>query len=69
MVSDFLCTCHRPLNLSDKQLQENSHVKDKNAYILRSIQVDGYWTSKHMMEQVWLIFFYVCIINEKIFLN
>ena len=42
MVSDFLCTCHGPLNLSDEQLQENPHIKDKNAYILHSVQADGY---------------------------
>ena len=57
MVSGFLCACYGPLKLSDEQLQENLHVKDKNAYILRSVQTDGYWTSEHMMEQVWLIFF------------
>ncbi len=57
MVSDFLCICHGPLNLSDEQLQKNPHIKDKNAYILHSVQADGYWTLEHIMEQVWLIFF------------
>ena len=52
MVSGFLCPCYGPLQLSDKQLQENPHIKDKNAYVLRSVQVDGYWTSEHMIEQV-----------------
>ena len=63
MVSGFLCPCHGPLQLTDKQLQENLHIKDKDAYVLRSVQADGYWTSEHMIEQVWLIFYD----KEKIF--
>jgi hypothetical protein len=52
MVSAFLCSCHGPLQLSDEQMQENPHIQHKNAYVLRSVQADGYWTLEHMMEQV-----------------
>src|SRR6266498_4034874 len=52
IVSAFLCSCHGLLQLSDKQLQENPHIKHKDAYVLRSVQADGYWTLEHMMEQV-----------------
>jgi hypothetical protein len=52
MVSAFLCPCHGLLKLSDEQMQMNPHIKHKNAYVLRSIQTDGYWTLEHMMEQV-----------------
>jgi len=65
MVSGFLCPCHGPLQLTDKQLQENLHIKDKDAYVLHSVQADGYWTSEHMIEQVWLNFFF--IIKKKNF--
>jgi hypothetical protein len=52
MVSAFICPCHRLMQLSDEQLQENPHIKHKEAYILRSIQADGYWKSEHMLDQV-----------------
>jgi hypothetical protein len=54
MVSAFLCPCHGLLQLSDEQLQANPHIKNKEAFILRSIQTDGYWKSEHMLDQVWV---------------
>jgi hypothetical protein len=52
MVSAFLCQCHGLLQLSDEQLQTNPHVKNKESFVLRSIQKDGYWKSEHMLDQV-----------------
>jgi hypothetical protein len=62
MVSAFLCSCHRLLQLSDEQLQANPHIGNKEAFVLRSIQTDGYWKSKHMLDQV--IFFLILPFNE-----
>ena len=42
IVSAFLCPCHELLRLSNEQLQENLHIKSKEAFILRSVQTDGY---------------------------
>ena len=58
MVSAFLCPCHGLLQLSEKQQQENPHVKHMEAFVIRSIQTDGYWKSEHMLDQVWT--FYLC---------
>ena len=52
MVSAFLCPCHGLLRLSDEQMQENPHIKSKEAFILRSVQTDGYWKLEHMLDQV-----------------
>ncbi|CAB4391751.1 unnamed protein product [Rhizophagus irregularis] len=52
MVSTFLCPCHGLLQLSDEQLQANPHIEQKEAFILRSVQTDGYWKSEHMLDQV-----------------
>ncbi|PKK56498.1 hypothetical protein RhiirC2_634119, partial [Rhizophagus irregularis] len=52
MVSAFLCLCHRLLQLSDEQMRKNPHIKSKEAFILRSVQTDGYWKSKHMLDQL-----------------
>lgn len=52
MVSAFLCPCHGLLRLSDEQMQENPHIKSKEAFVLRSVQTDGYWKSEHMLDQV-----------------
>lgn len=52
MVSAFLCPCHGLLRLSDEQIRANPHIKYKEAFILRSIQSDGYWKSEHMLEQL-----------------
>ncbi len=37
MISGFLYPCHGLLQLSDKQLQENPYIKDKNVYVFRSV--------------------------------
>ena len=42
MISAFLCTCHGLLQLSNEQLQANPHIRNKEAFILRSVQKDGY---------------------------
>ncbi|CAB5365859.1 unnamed protein product [Rhizophagus irregularis] len=55
MVSAFLCQCHGLLRLSDEQLQENPHIKNKESFVIRSIQTDGYWKSEHMLDQVVLM--------------
>ena len=52
IVLAFLCPCHGLLRLSDEQLQANPHIKNKEAFVLRSIQMDGYWKSEHMLDQV-----------------
>ncbi len=52
IVSAFLCLCHGLLRLSDEQLQANPHIKNKEAFVLRFIQMDGYWKSEHMLDQV-----------------
>ncbi|CAG8578641.1 11272_t:CDS:2 [Scutellospora calospora] len=52
MVSAFLCSCHGLLQLSDKQMRANLHIMHKEAFILCSIQLDGYWKSEHMLEQL-----------------
>ncbi|CAB5377082.1 unnamed protein product [Rhizophagus irregularis] len=52
MVSAFLCPCHGLLRLSDEQLQENPHIKNKESFVIRSIQTDGYWKSEHMLDQL-----------------
>ena len=52
IVSAFLCSCHGLLRLSDEQIQANPHIKNKEAFVLRSIQMDGYWKSEHMLDQV-----------------
>ncbi|CAG8690762.1 788_t:CDS:2, partial [Dentiscutata heterogama] len=52
MVSAFLCSCYGVLQLSDEQMKENPHIKYKEAFILCSIQSDGYWKSEHMLEQL-----------------
>ena len=33
-------------------MQENPYIQYKDAYVLYSIQADGYWTLEHMIEQV-----------------
>jgi hypothetical protein len=52
IVSAFLCPYHRLLQLSDEQLQANSHIEHKETFVLRSIQSDGYWKSEYMLDQV-----------------
>ncbi|PKY48738.1 hypothetical protein RhiirA4_464409 [Rhizophagus irregularis] len=52
MVLAFLCSCHGLLQLSDEQLQVNPHIGNKEAFVLRSIQTDGYWKSEHMLDQL-----------------
>ncbi len=52
IVSAFLYLCYGLLQLSDEQMQENSHIKSKEAYIFRSVQTDGYWKLEHMLDQV-----------------
>ncbi|UZO06126.1 uncharacterized protein OCT59_026457 [Rhizophagus irregularis] len=52
MVSAFLCLYHGLLQLSDEQMRENPHIKSKEAFILRSVQTDGYWKSEHMLDQL-----------------
>ena len=52
MVSAFLCSCHELLQLSVEQMQENPHIKSKEAFILRSVQTDEYWKLEHMLDQV-----------------
>ena len=52
MVSAFLCPCHGLLRLSDQQLYINPHIEDKEAFVLRSVQMDGYWKSEHMLNQL-----------------
>ncbi|CAG8802706.1 7422_t:CDS:2, partial [Cetraspora pellucida] len=52
MVSAFLCLCHGLLQLSDKQMIANSHIKYKEIFVLRSTQLDGYWKSEHMLKQL-----------------
>ena len=52
MVSAFLCPCHGLLRLSEQQLHENPHIEDKEAFVLRSVQTDGYWKSEHMLDQL-----------------
>ena len=52
MVSAFICPCHGLMQLPDEQLQMNPKIKQKEAYIIRSVQKDGYWKSEHMLEQV-----------------
>ncbi|CAG8742302.1 301_t:CDS:2, partial [Rhizophagus irregularis] len=44
MVSAFL--------LSNEQLQANPHIGNKEAFVLRFIQTDGYWKSEHMLDQL-----------------
>ena len=56
IVSAFLCQYYGLLQLSDEQLQANSHIKNKESFVLRSTQTDGYWKSKHMLDQVWAFF-------------
>jgi hypothetical protein len=50
MVSAFFCQCHGLLQLSDEQLQANPHIKNKESFVLCSIQTDGYWKSEHMLD-------------------
>jgi hypothetical protein len=50
MVSAFLCPYHGLLQLSDEQLQANPHIEHKEAFVLRSIQSDGYWKSEHILD-------------------
>ncbi len=52
IVFTFLCPYHGLLQLSDEQMQENSHIKSKEAFIFRSVQTDGYWKLEHMLDQV-----------------
>ncbi|CAG8716576.1 21856_t:CDS:2 [Rhizophagus irregularis] len=52
MVSAFLYPCYKLLQLSDEQMQENLHIKSKEAFILHSVQTDGYWKSEHMLDQL-----------------
>ncbi|EXX58953.1 hypothetical protein RirG_193120 [Rhizophagus irregularis DAOM 197198w] len=52
MISAFLCLCHGLLRLSNEQLQENPHIKNKEAFVIRSVQTDGYWKSEHMLDQL-----------------
>ncbi len=52
IVLAFLCSCHGLLRLSNEQMQVNPHIKNKKAFVLRSIQTDGYWKSEHMLDQV-----------------
>ncbi|EXX66968.1 hypothetical protein RirG_118670 [Rhizophagus irregularis DAOM 197198w] len=52
MISAFLCPCHGLLRLSNEQLQENPHIKNKEAFVICSIQTDGYWKSEHMLDQL-----------------
>ncbi|CAB4388705.1 unnamed protein product [Rhizophagus irregularis] len=43
---------YKLLQLSDEQMRKNPHIKSKEAFILRSVQTDGYWKSKHMLDQL-----------------
>ncbi|CAB4490124.1 unnamed protein product [Rhizophagus irregularis] len=52
MVSAFLYPCYKLLQLSDEQMQENLHIKSKEAFIFHSVQTDGYWKSEHMLDQL-----------------
>ena len=52
IFSAFLCPYYGLLQLSNEQMQENPYIQYKDAYVLYSIQADGYWTLEHMMEQV-----------------
>ncbi|CAG8536262.1 15820_t:CDS:2 [Cetraspora pellucida] len=52
MVSAFLCPCHELLCLTDQQLYENPYIKDKETFVIHSVQIDGYWKAEHMLEQL-----------------
>ncbi|CAG8434242.1 10167_t:CDS:2 [Scutellospora calospora] len=52
IVSAFLCPCYGLLRLTDQQLYENLYIKDKETFVIRSVQVDGYWKAEHMLEQL-----------------
>ncbi|CAG8769256.1 22347_t:CDS:2, partial [Cetraspora pellucida] len=52
MVSAFLCPCHGLLCLTDQQLYENPYIKDKETFVIHSVQVDGYWKAEHMLKQL-----------------
>ncbi|CAG8592250.1 19196_t:CDS:2 [Cetraspora pellucida] len=52
MVSAFLCSCHGLLRLTDQQLYENLYIKNKETFVIHSVQVDGYWKAEHMLEQL-----------------
>ncbi|CAG8746850.1 2452_t:CDS:2, partial [Cetraspora pellucida] len=38
MVSAFLCPCYELLCLTDQQLYENPYIKDKETFVIRSVQ-------------------------------
>ena len=52
IVSAFLCPCYGLLQLSDEQLLANSHIEHKEAFVLRSVQADGYWKVEHILDQL-----------------
>lgn len=53
MVSDFLCPCHGPLRLTEEEMQQHPQIQHQEARVLRSVQVDGYWKSEHMVDQLY----------------
>ncbi|CAG8684654.1 6645_t:CDS:2 [Cetraspora pellucida] len=35
-----------------RKLYENPYIKDKETFVIRSVQVNGYWKAEHMLEQL-----------------
>ncbi|CAG8674683.1 16020_t:CDS:2, partial [Dentiscutata heterogama] len=35
-----------------RKLYENPYIKDKETFVIRFVQVDGYWKVEHMLDQL-----------------
>ena len=53
MVSEFLCECHGPMKLNEAQRAQHLEIPSETCtIILPGKQLDGYWTTANLIDQV-----------------